>query len=76
MGIMDSLNIDEFFEDVDKVETLCRYLRSVEINNKNILELEKLLNLLEIQEECIRVTRKELQLKQSNYYMRYINQQI
>lgn len=72
IDIIDFHILDEYVENIDKVETLCRYFRSVEINEKSIRDLEKILNLLEMQEECIRATRRILILKQSNYYMRYL----
>jgi len=68
MGINDSYIIDEYLEDLDKEEVLYRYLRRIEINRKNIKEIEKILNILEIREECICVTRRILNLKLSKYY--------
>ena len=68
MEIIDSYIIDEYLEDLDKEEILYRYLKRIEIDKKNIKDIEKILNILEIREECICVTRRILSLKLSNYY--------
>jgi hypothetical protein len=45
---------------------------NVEINQKNINDLETLINLLEIHQEALNQTRKILLLKQSSYLMSYM----
>ena len=74
--IIDSHIIEKFMKDMTSMETLYRHVRSVKINNKNSKDLEALINLLEIQEDCIRTTRRIIQLKQFYYFMSYLKSDV
>lgn len=74
--IIDSHIIEEFMEDMTRIEALCTYVKSIEINNKISKDLENLIKLLEMQEDCIRTTIRIIQLKQYNYFMSYLKSHV
>ena len=69
---IDSRIIEEYFKDIDKFDLICTHVKSMEIDHESVKDLENLINLIEIFEECARATRRILQLKQHSYYIKYL----